>query len=251
MVPAISKEDIFNAYHVLFGHENAISVAFLQNLRPSALKEAYRKRAFETHPDRSKALGENEAEMNERFIEAALAYERLGSFMKGGRMSVLMDQASTQRKGNHSVAFPHRKTGFSDHFYEGRLPKRKLLIGQYLYYSGFISWKTLINAITWQKRQRPLVGQIAIKWGMLSAYDIKRILTERSIEHRYKEKFCLYALRKGYITPFERMALLGKQHRIQPPIGGYFIEKSILCSREIEKIVERLRIHNRQAFETK
>jgi len=77
LLPVIAKADLFNAYNALFGPYNKISMDFLRYLEPSLLKAAYRKRALETHPDRSKAIGEIEAEMNERFIQVTLAYEKL------------------------------------------------------------------------------------------------------------------------------------------------------------------------------
>ena len=244
LLHVISKADLFNAYNVLFGSYNKISMDFLRYLQPSVLKEAYRQRALETHPDRSKVLGESKTEMSERFIEATLAYEKLCSALKGDQIDILAGEIGVKGKSRQSPERPNKNKNLSDHFYKGCLPTRRLLIGQYLYYSGFISWRTLINAITWQKRQRPPIGEIALKWGMLSPYDIKRILTERSKEQRHEEKFGQYAWRKGYITPFELMALLGKQRRIQRPIGEYFIEQGILDAQEINKMVEKLRIHN-------
>lgn len=232
----MSKADLFNAYHLLFGHEKGVSIELLKRLRLPALKAMYRKKALETHPDRSKVLGRIESEMDERFKEVTLAYENLSSILKGNRTGIFGDETGIQ------------KNNFSDHFYKGWLPKRRLLIGQFLYYSGYISWRNLIDAITWQKRQRPPIGQIALNWGILSSYDIKRILTERSIEQRHKEKFCQYAWNKGYITSFEHMALLGKQRLLQRPIGEYFMEQGILCAREVDRMVERMRVHNRCVF---
>lgn len=249
MLPIISKADIFKAYNLLFGPDAEISAGFLRHLQPSLLKAAYKKKALETHPDRSKALGEVEAEMNGRFIQVTLAYEKLNSVMRGDRIPVLTAEIGNQRRSKNRTGRPNKEKSLSDHFYKGCPPKYKLLIGQFLYYSGIISWRTLIEAITWQKRQRPPIGQIALKWGILSSYDIKRILTERSMEQSYKKKFGEYAWRRGYITSFELMAILGKQRRLQPPIGQYFIEQGILCVREIENMVEKLWIHNRCAFE--
>ncbi len=242
------KEDFFNAYNVLFGSDNKMPIHVLRHLQPSVLNSVYRKKALETHPDRSKVLGENEAEMNERFIEVTLAYEKLSTFMKGDRISVLADEIGIQRKSKERTARPIKKENISDHFYKGYIPKRRLLIGQFIYYSGLISWRTLIEAIAWQKRQRPSIGQIALEWGILSSYDLKRILTERILDRSYKVKFGEYARRKGYINSFERMALLGRQSQLQRPIGEYFIEQGILYAREIDRMVEKMRIHNRCAF---
>ncbi|RLB83931.1 MAG: hypothetical protein DRH17_00165 [Deltaproteobacteria bacterium] len=240
MLPVMNITNVFNACQVLFGPEVQISIDFLRALEPSGLKSAYRRKAFETHPDRATVLGESEAEMNRRFKEVIQAYQVLSPVIKGDRKIVLSDEIGIQRKNRGTNAREKREKGFTDHFFKGYLPKRKLMIGQFLYYSGFISWKTLIEAIIWQRKQRPLIGQIARQWGFLSSYDVQRILLQRS----YKEKFGEYALRKGYITPFQLMALIGKQRRLQRPIGEYFIERGILSPREMDKMIERVRVHN-------
>ena len=244
MSTVISKANPFNSYNVLFEPNNEVSIDVLRHLYPSELKAAYRKKALETHPDRSKTRGEIETDMNKCFIEVALAYETLSSIIKGDKAFILADKKGLQRKSKEKNIRPINRKNLSDHFYKGRLPKRRLLIGQFLYYSGLISWRTLIDAIIWQKRQRPPIGQIALKWGILSSYDIKRILTGRNKERSYKEKFGEYAWRKGYITSFEHMALLGKQRRLQCHIGEYFIEQRIIGAREIERMIKKLWIHN-------
>ncbi len=240
----LSRTKLFNDYYLLFGLNAWDSIDYLRTLLPSELKFAYRKKAFETHPDRAKSLGKVQAEMDERFREVATAYERLSSFIQSNKVSVPNDRISTKKNTNKTATTQKREKKASDHFYKGYIPKRKLLIGQFLYYSGIITWRTLFKAINWQRRQRPLIGQIARDWGMLSRDDIKNILKERN----HKEYFGEYAKRKGYITHFEFLALLGKQHMLQRPIGEYFIKQGFLSSKDMGNIVERLRIHNIDAF---
>lgn len=251
MSSVISKKDLFNAYCVLFGPEDEITVDLLKNLQPLVVRAAYRKKALETHPDRSRALGKAEVEMNERFIEVATAYENLNSLMKGDRIYYFRGGIGIRKKSKEKTEETSKHRDFSDHLYKGHLPKHKLLIGQFLYYSGIISWRTLISAITWQKRQRPPIGQIALKSGILSSYEVKKILTGRRIEQSYREKFCQYACRKGYITSIERTTLLGEQRSLERPLGEFFTEQGILSTEEMDRMVGRLQIHNRCAFETK
>ena len=244
MLSITSRTDVFNACRVLFGPDVQLSIDFLKRLGPFALRSAYRKKAFETHPDRANVLGESEDGMNRRFKEVVMAYQVLMPIIKGDSKIVLSDEIGIQEKQRGATARGQREKRFDDHFYEGHFPKRELLIGQFLYYSGLISWKTLIEAIIWQRKQRPPIGQIARHWGFLSSYDVQRILIERS----YKEKFGEYALRKGYITPFQLMALIGKQRRLQHPIGEYFMKRGILSPREMDKMIRRVRIHNIRAL---
>ncbi|MBC8555330.1 MAG: J domain-containing protein [Candidatus Brocadiales bacterium] len=148
---------------------------------------------------------------------------------------------SSVRKASSTQMTVRTKTAISDRYFSGIVPKRELLIGQFLYYSGLISWNTLTQAIVWQRRQRPIIGKIAQDWGILSAEDIKSILRERS----YKDHFGEYALRNGYITSFQHSAIVGKQKQMQPPIGRYFIQQGLLRNYDIKKMTESLRIHNR------
>lgn len=244
----ISKTNLFNAYQVLFGYNKGVSIELLKQLRKPVLKAVYLKKALETHPDRSKVLGKVESEMSERFREVTQAYNNLNSILDD-QIDILYDKTCTYAKKEEKSERVYKKKVWSDHFYKGWLPKRRLLIGQFLYYSGLISWRNLIDAIIWQKKQRPVIGQIAINWGILSPYDIRKIMTERNMEQRHKEKFGEYACRKGYITSFEQIALLGKQRILQRPLGEYFIEQRILCAKEIADIVAKQKIHNRHVPE--
>ena len=155
-MPVKSKEDLFDAYNVLFGSDNKMPIHVLRHLQPSVLNSAYRKKALESHPDRSKVFGENEAEMNERFIEITLAYEKLSSFMKGTPISVLADEIGIQVKGKERTARPIKKKDFSDHFYKGCIPKRRLLIGQFI-----LTWKTWSSGPG--QRQRALPQSFAFR----------------------------------------------------------------------------------------
>ena len=115
------------------------------------------------------------------------------------------------------------------------------MFGQYLYYSGIISWRTLIDAITWQRMQRPRIGQIAMGWGLLTSHDVKTILSERTLNERFGE--C--ALRIGYITSFQHIALIGRQRKLQRPIGEYFVMSGHLSGGQLLHLLNRHRMHNR------
>ena len=244
MLSVISGTDVFNACRVLFGPDVQLPIGFLRDLEPLALRSAYRKKAIETNPDRANVLGQSEKGMNRRFKEVVVAYQILSPIIKGDSKIVLSDETGTQKKQRGATARGKREKRFADHYYKGYFPKRELLIGQFLYYSGLISWKTLIEAIIWQRKQRPPIGQIARDWRFLSSHDVQRILRGRS----QKEKFGEYALRKGYITPFQLMALIGKQRRLQYPIGEYFVKRGILSPSEMAKMIKRVRVHNTRVF---
>ena len=265
MAYTITKTNLINDCYLLFGSEIFNYVDFLKDLSPSELKTAYRKKAFETHPDRARTLGKNEDTMDNRFKKVITAYERLNSIVQGEEIYIVRDvvpeEKSARRTTHHTQTKQKSTSGFSytgnarktkrEHmtkesvsgrFHNGNVPKRELLIGQFLYYSGLISWKTLFDAVYWQRKRRPIIGKIALDWGILSSDDIRRILTERN----YKEQFGEYALRNGFITHFEHLAIIGRQRMLQPPIGEYFIQQGILAHTELKKMIESLKIHNRE-----
>ncbi len=233
--------EVFDACGLLFGPKVEISLDFLKYLEPSGLRSAYRKKALETHPDRAKALGRDEAKMVERFREATLAYERLIPIVNSKGAVPLRGKSSVEKSNEKTNARHQAKRDFSELFYTKEVPKRELLLGQFLYYSGLISWRTLMKAITWQRRQRPVIGQIALEWEMISHYEIQRILMRRNLRGKFGER----AIRLGYLSRFQLMALLGKQRNLQCPIGEFFVNEGILRFQDMEVITERQKIHNR------
>ena len=223
----LSMFEVSEACRVLFGPEVEASVDFLKYLQPEGLRSAYRRKALETHPDRSNAFQKDERRMNDRFIEATIAYHKLKPLV-----------------GGHTPFQPEkrRRENFSDPVNPKNIPKRKLLIGQFLYYSGLISWQTLIDAIVWQRRQRPRIGDIALEWKMLSKMDVQRILQWKGLNEKFGERAVLL----GYLNRFELMALLGKQRNLKYPIGEYFVQHKIIRVADMEFMVERHQAHNKK-----
>ena len=248
MLKPIAKHELVKAYDILFGYTRDLTSDLLNRLEPSDVKAAFRKKAFETHPDRSRIVGNAEEDLNEQFRLVTLAYEVLNTALNAkSPIDLEGEMRKTRQRPDPKPRASDGGARFSDRFYSGMIPRRRLLIGQFLYYCGIISWRTLIEAIVWQKRQRPPIGQIAIEWGILSPEEIRHILMERSAERGFDRRFAEYARQKGYITAFEHMALVGKQRSLQSPIGEYFIENEILYPQDISRKILDLRDHNRQA----
>ena len=240
-----SRYDLLAAYELILAPPNKPDPESMRRLQLPTLKTAFRKKALETHPDRSEATGKRASELNRQFIQINTAYQTLRTAIQKNQFPAAKQQDTFKDRHNISSCRPHAPKTGSELRYRGALPKRVLLTGQFLYYSGIISWQTLIRAVCWQRQQRPRIGEIARQWGILSTYDINNILIERAWERGYNYKFADYAMHKGYITPFEHMALLGKQHRLQRPIGEYFIGKKILSPQDLNHILHKLTLHNR------
>lgn len=243
---ATSIQELFDACLVLFGPETTVSEDYLKYLRPSGLKSAYRKIALETHPDRARTLGRRASELNTRFAEVSIAYHTLKTAIKDDGI-LLADPPPDYRSTTVSPQ-PQKKRKRprkdSDYYFGGSPPNRNLLFGQFLYYSGLVPWKAYIKALIWQRRQRPLLGQIALDRGLLSLQDIRAILAAR----RLGEKFGESAIRQGYLKPYNLLSLLGKQRRLQSRFGEYFLQNGWFTRKQIDKIFIMQQRHNRSTL---
>lgn len=226
MISSASNAEIVNACRILFSPDsNRCSIDFVKNLTTDTLKKAYRKKAFETHPDRIRSSETDTSCQNERFIRVKTAYEVLMP-VASGRIFPKAGNSKTEKE--------------NEGFYFGPMPLHKLRIGQFMYYSGDISWKTLIEAIQWHRKKRPLYGKIAEEWGMLTTDDIRRIL-------RFKqtgEKIGACARRLGYLTLFQHLAVIGKQEKHHRQFGEYFVSKGLFTRRQMDKTAQRHQEHN-------
>ncbi len=246
----VSRQDLFKACESLFGTDIDVSVEFLRYLKPAGVKAAYRKKALETHPDRAAVVDGRADFMEDRFKEIGVAYQLLLAFLAAPWKYSLNENGTLyERKYASPPPAAARKTPSrpashksSEPLYTGRMPARRLLFGQYLYYDGQISLSTLIKAIVWQKLQRPSVGAISVSWGWMEGSDIIDILRHR----KYGEKFGECALRLGCLSRYQLNQLLNKQKQAQPLIGKYFIEKNILSSAQIFKNIIDMKMHNKK-----
>lgn len=241
----VSRQDLFKACESLFGTDIDVSVEFLRYLKPSGVKAAYRKKALETHPDRAAVMAGQADFMADRFKEVSLAYQLLQEFLSAPwKYSLDESGALYERKRPAARPAARRKTAGAkvEPRYAGRMPARRLLFGQYLYYAGHLSLSTLIKAIVWQRLQRPSVGAIAVSWGWLEGGDIVDILRRRN----YGEKFGECAFRLGRLSRYQLTQVLEKQKQVQPLIGKYFMEQNILSMPELFNQIADMKMHNKK-----
>ena len=145
----VKEEQITEACTILFGEDFLAEKATIDYLQPEGIKHAFREKAKECHPDIS---GGNNPEMQENFLKLKDAYDFL--------LSAKKEPVPTENN-----------TKTAD------IPNRKLRLGEFLYYSGKISWKELISAITWQKQnlhnnKNILFGIYFIKKGILTTSEL-------------------------------------------------------------------------------
>lgn len=235
------KPELLAACNVLFPSNPKVSGDFVYCLKQSQLRDAYRKRVFEAHPDRARILGLTEQELTERFKEINTAYNKLNEYILDHiPVADERNKDTAQYYRNFNRTWSNRRKEAPGKNFSIHIPETELMLGQFLFYNNIITLQTLFDAVIWQRKQRPSFGQIAMEWGILSHDDIQSILRKR----KHREKIGEYALRNGYITQFQYMAILGKQRQMQKPLGQYFIEKNILSPEELEKYVDLQKKHN-------
>jgi hypothetical protein len=124
------------------------------------------------------------------------------------------------------------------------MPRRRVRLAEFLYYSGRISWAEMVDAVAWQRRQRPAVGRIAVDYGFLTPLQVIEVIEQRRKAGAGDVPFGEFALRIGLITPFERLAMVGRQTRLQRPIGQYFVERGIIAELEFDDLRRQIVRHN-------
>jgi hypothetical protein len=124
------------------------------------------------------------------------------------------------------------------------LPRRKLRFAEFLYYSGRITWSALVEAISWQRAQRPTFGKIAVDFGFLAPEQVAFLLDRRRAAAALGTPFGEWAVREGSLTRFQLLVIVGQQARLQRPIGQYFVERGLLDADDIELVRARILRHN-------
>jgi hypothetical protein len=196
------------------------------------VREAFHRRALETHPDRAQALGRSESSLADEFRRIFEAYQFLS------REEAPPAPRPAAQRPRERASRPPR-----DHLSRAPLPQRTLLFAEFLYYSGRASWRNLVEAVAWQRRQRPSIGRIAVEWGHLSDDEVREILDRRRRDGA-EEPFGEYARRQGFLSGGQLLALLGRQRRLQRRIGQFFVEVGIVGEQEIPALDADLSRHN-------
>lgn len=244
MEPMMAEHELLRDCRVLFGPHLNPSRRFLEYLQNSGVKSAYRKRALETHPDR--VAGDSDL-----FRDVHQAYRNLLDYLaarqKGFRLPGFAPardvrpvapaaEPARQPPGNRS------RCGFVDldARYHGVLPGRSLRLGNFLYYCGLISWRTLIQALIWQRSSRPRLGDIGRSFGMLTQEEIAMVIRES----RSGEKFGQVALRLGLLSGSQLNLVLFQQKRLEKNFGQFFVENGILSARQLDRILAMQVRHN-------
>ncbi|MDH4162863.1 MAG: J domain-containing protein [Nitrospirota bacterium] len=240
---AYPDTNILDACRTLFGTDACASPDFLLRLKHSDIKSAFRKRAKETHPDLFTAHDpEIQRKHTDKFRIVNDAYDIIRKYCEHRDRSKTGHRKSPRvRRTPAAAATPSFHVDNTGWRFRGVLPERRLEIGRYLYYRGCIPYRTLIKALAWQMRQRPVVGSIAKQWGWLNDNTIRAILAFNGRPHRL---FTERAQQLGFLTSYQARLLLAYQRTMQKKLGRYFVEHGHLTHEEMESLAADLRRHN-------
>jgi hypothetical protein len=124
------------------------------------------------------------------------------------------------------------------------VPLRRVRLGEYLFYSRRIPLEALIEAIAWQRGQRPPIGRIAVECGYLTREQVVEVMERRRIARAGDVPFAEYATRLGLLTPFARLAVLGRQRKQQRRIGRFFVERGWITEDGLAVARGEMLLHN-------
>ena len=247
---SLSENELIEACRILFGQHVVVSSDFLWYIQPCGAKSAYRQKAKETHPDLCVSGDQQHIQKRaEDFREVARAYQLINDFLKERSRSgrVVTRQGPTSpappRPANPAKR-PRRHTPRPETRSEAFDPTVGVMeVGIFLYRRGVVTLSELAEALVWQRRQRPPLGEIACRWGWLTETTLKTVLDSRVPFSRFGEK----AIRLGLLTPSQVRTLLFYQRSQQQRIGEYFIQKGIVSSEQMKAFVTELNEINRRA----
>ena len=221
---------------------------FLRQLDISVIRQAYRRLALAYHPDAALRPGARPGSVDgKRFIEASRAYETLMGYLLKRRSPAPPGTARARPRpagpttaSGQGSAWGAGASARTTRFYHGPLPGRRLRLAEFLYYSGRVSWQSLIASIVWQRSAKPKFAELARELRTISGRDLLNILRAK----RRHEQTGETARRLRLLSAEEVERILRLQRARHKPIGRYFVENERMASAELARIVGELFRHN-------
>jgi len=232
------ENELMDACRILFPAAE-VSREFLCYIQPEGLKNAYRSRVWECHPD---ACGEDagQTRRTELFRRSVEAYKLLNDYLKGRQTCLPLRSRRAREKAYTRSEAAVRV--LDEQYYKGPFPTIELKLGLYLYYRGIVSYQAVVRAMIWQRDMRPPLGDYARNWGWLSEADVSAILAASEIVGLFGER----AIALGLLTQSQLNLILLHQRSMQQPIGRYFVSRSLLSEFSLRQYLRNLAQHNAQ-----
>jgi len=229
------------------------------------VRRAWRVLALSSHPDAARHAGAKSGTQDgRRFIEASRAYELLMGYLlnrtapgspgtraarpRAGHSPArgpAERRAAGEKRGTAEKRTPNQKRSSTEKrggalFYRGPVPRRRLRLAEFLYYTGRVSWQSLIGAVVWQRKAQPRFGELARELRSISSQDLVRILGSR-LRHEHTGET---AQRLRLLTADEVERILRLQRARRRLIGRYFVEKESMTAAMLGSIIHELYRHN-------
>lgn len=239
-----------------------------------SLKKAFRSKAKKSHPDLAAHMGKDPRLMKLRFQELNDAFNilmervqkeqtpytvrRAKPVVKPAPRSTSKAKAKVKtnsrvkpatrpaaesvksKTNSRNKTEPSAKKKKEDIYYSGKTPVRNLRFAEYLYYSGCISWADLVQALVWQYRNRPKLGELATESGLLDFAEVLEVIRTKNPYELFGEA----AVRLGYLSSFKLNNLLREQKKMACPIGQYFTTSKLMTNDILHKKLIENRRHN-------
>ena len=230
-----SREPLAGACLLLFG-----TIAPPHGLDADCLRAAYRRMAVLTHPD-----ARQRDPAGRDFIRVHEAYLLLRAHLAPVHLPRAPARpaagASPPRRGRETHGAATAGGAPGPWFWTGRVPHRRLRLGEYLFYTGAISWDTLIGAIVAQRRARPTLGQLARRRRLVDEASLAAALAARRPGERLGEAL----LRLSFLSARAVEELLDEQRRLQGLLGRHAARIGGLSLADLSAALVALRGHNR------
>jgi len=247
----VSETAVLSACQTLFGARLDVSNDFLCSLHPDDVRSAYRRRAKQTHPDlfyhKDPFFQKRQSDLFRRVSDSYTMVQEFFKQRDTGRWQSAGTKANdTRHKERTETRTTTSSSDANTRFHHGNVPSFHLEIGRYLYYRGVIPYSSLIKALAWQRRQRPIIGSIAMRWGWLDQHTIRNILN-----YRCDGRIPLFGergIQLGLFTPYQVRIMLAFQRSQQKKFGQYFVENGMLSQGELEQLVLDMKEHNARVW---
>jgi len=264
----LDKEFSFNkllaACFILYGPLFHFSFDKLQSLSLKDLKSIFHSKAKLFHPDRAKISGKSEEYLQNRFKELNNACSLLNEYIKTRSSKNFSDFRKVYNAQRNENNYSNKKdseffysfknsredsdnnnqadidSDKNDFYFTGKTPQRILRLGEFLYYSKRISWKTLIKALIYQYQRRPKLGELCLNLGFINNHEIFYIIKNLN----RSEKFGECAVRLNCLSNYQLLVGLGMQKKYNYPIGKFFTDKSIFSDINLNQLVVKQHEHN-------
>jgi hypothetical protein len=283
MTVVIAEHELVHSCQVLFGADTNITRGFLEYLQLAGIKSAYRKKAFETHPDVLASSNGRQAQQNgDLFQVVQQAYENLKGYLeareRGFRFKVVSPPpyraqsypAATKKSWSKPAPPQETQTQWPGAKKYTTTNQAKPNAGRNHQSNSkcYTSWSQ--NSINRSIPSRQLLFGHYLYYSGIATWQtvIKAIVWQRTERPRIGELARKYgwlssqdilailkgrklsdpfgksAISMGMLTRAQLRILLFQQKRLQKKFGQYFVQNKLMTAFELQRLVHQFYSHN-------